>query len=106
MELLRVEKLATTAKQFDLDLNINQLWAFVMVCRNEGISSSELMKATGLTKATASRALRLLADKVDPKRVGYHLVELRHDPKDYRVRRAFLTEKGQAFKLALQQAMI
>ncbi|WP_028115467.1 MarR family winged helix-turn-helix transcriptional regulator [Ferrimonas senticii] len=105
MELLRLEKLAQTAKHFDLELNINQLWAFIMVCRNEGISSSELMQQTGLTKATASRALRLLADKVDPHRDGYHMIELRHDPKDYRVRRAYLTTKGLEVRSALEQAM-
>ncbi|MFI3246464.1 MAG: hypothetical protein R3Y10_08265 [Ferrimonas sp.] len=106
MSLLWIEQVAIQAKNYHLDLNVNQLWAFAIVCNQEGISASELMHHTGMSKATASRALRLLADKVDPAREGYQLIELQHDPKDYRVRRAYLTPLGHQFKQALIESTL
>jgi DNA-binding MarR family transcriptional regulator len=49
--------------------------------------------------------LRMLGDRMSPTKDGMGLISLRHDPKDYRVRRAYITEKGQTFLDELLEAL-
>lgn len=72
---------------------------------NEGISSTELVGKLDAPKATVSRNLRMLGDRMSPTREGMGLIRLDHDPKDYRVRRAFMTDKGKLFLEELVEAM-
>lgn len=72
---------------------------------NEGISSTELVEKLDAPKATVSRNLRMLGDRMSPTRDGMGLISLQHDPKDYRVRRAFLTDKGKVFLTELTEAL-
>ena len=85
----------------EMNLTSQQLHIFLLVCSNQGLSSKELEEKTGFHKATTSRILRVLSER-DGQREGHCLINLVHDEKDYRVRRAYLTDKGELLALRLQ----
>ncbi|BDY05955.1 MULTISPECIES: hypothetical protein, partial [unclassified Ferrimonas] len=67
---------------------------FMQVCQEEGCSIKDLQERFEMSQASASRNARLLSERVHSGRQGLGLVELRIDEQDYRIKRAFLTEKG------------
>ncbi|MBG9996892.1 hypothetical protein I6F50_17780 [Pseudoalteromonas sp. NZS127_1] len=104
-ELKRGMNLAKLLRKYHADFPPNGLAIFIEVSSSEGISSSELVEKLGMPKATVSRNLRMLSDRATPTKEGMYLVTLRHDPNDYRVRRAYLTDKGRGFLLELLKAL-
>jgi DNA-binding MarR family transcriptional regulator len=104
-QLKRILRLVPLLQTHHSDFPPNGLQIFTLVAMNEGISSTELVEKLDAPKATVSRNLRMLGDRMSPTKNGMGLVSLRHDPKDYRVRRAYITEKGQTFLDELLEAL-
>ncbi|SHH37202.1 helix-turn-helix domain-containing protein [Ferrimonas marina] len=71
---------------------------FMQVCQEEGCSIKELQERFEMSQASASRNARLLSERVHSGRNGLGLVELRVDEQDYRIKRAFLTERGREIR--------
>ncbi|HCG9221657.1 TPA: MarR family transcriptional regulator [Vibrio parahaemolyticus] len=65
---------------------------------DEGLSAGDVVERLEIPKATVSRNLRALGDRVSPQKEGMNLIRMEHDAADYRIRRAYLTERGRAFK--------
>ncbi len=96
-ELKRGLNLALMLRDYHSDFPPNGLSIFIMIASNEGLSSTEIVEKLDLPKATVSRNLRMLGDRLSPDKEGMNLVRLEHDKRDYRVRRGYLTERGQDF---------
>jgi DNA-binding MarR family transcriptional regulator len=80
------------------DVTAQRLLILISVYFNEGLSQSELLRHLDSTSITAlSRNLADLSALTTKKRPGPGLLELRIDPLNLRVRRVFLTNKGQQF---------
>ncbi len=104
-ETQRAIKLSRTLKEFHSDFPINALAIFCCIAEEEGLSSTDLIKKLDTPKATVSRNLRLLGDRKAPNQDGLNLIQLKHDITDYRVRRAYLTEKGKDFYALIEKAL-
>lgn len=73
---------------------------FMLIARNPGIRPTELSdkalakipgdKEAGYGQANVSKILRILINELE-------LVQMEHDPKDWRIRRYSLTAKGEKF---------
>lgn len=80
------------------DITAQRLLILIAVYFNEGLSQRELLKHLDSTSITAlSRNLADLSALTTKKLPGPGLLELRMDPLNLRVRRVFLTRKGQTF---------
>ncbi len=104
-ELQRGLKLITTLKEVHSDFPPNGLAIFLSLMHKEGVSCTELVESLDMPKATVSRNLRMLGPLLSPRKDGMKLIELIHDPDDYRVRRAYLSKKGKAFAVKLLKAL-
>ena len=60
----------------------------------DGITVSQIEKATGLTQASASRHCRALTTRKSPKEPGLGLANIKPDPNDFRSKYFFLNDKG------------
>ena len=96
-EIQRLIKLTGVLRKYHADFPPNALAIFAMLGRNEALSASDLIERLGMPKATVSRNLRMLGDRLSPTKEGLNLIRLEHDANDYRIRRGFLTEKGKEF---------
>lgn len=104
-ELKRGLNLAKLLRNYHLDFPPNGLAIFLEVSNKEGLSSTDLVEKLDMPKATVSRNLRMLGDRLGPNKAGMNLVRLEHDENDYRIRRAYLTDKGRIFLLELLKAL-
>lgn len=104
-ELNRCLKLTEVLRKQHSDFPPNGLAIFVCIAQEEGLSASDLINKLNIPKATVSRNLRLLGETLSPTKKGMNLIKLVHDPKDYRVRRGYLTDAGRAFLEEITEAM-
>lgn len=104
-ELKRGLKLALLLREYHSDFPPNGFAIFLHVANSEGLSSGDIIEKLKMPKATVSRNLRMLGDRVSPTREGLNLVRLEHDANDYRVRRAYLTERGKEFLRGVEEAL-
>ena len=80
------------------DITAQRLLILIAVYFNEGLRQRELLQHLDSTSITAlSRNLADLSALTTKKLPGPGLLELRMDPLNLRVRRVFLTRKGQTF---------
>ena len=80
------------------DITAQRLLILIAVYFNQGLSQRELLKHLESTSITAlSRNLADLSALTTRKMPGPGLLELRVDPLNLRVKRVFLTRKGQNF---------
>jgi DNA-binding MarR family transcriptional regulator len=96
-ELQRGLELTKTLRNYHADFPPNGLAIFLSLVDTEGASCTELVERLDMPKATVSRNLRMLGPLLSPLKEGLKLVTLIHDPADYRVRRAYLTDYGKQF---------
>lgn len=104
-ELQRGLELTRTLRKYHSDFPPNGLAIFFSLADTEGASCTELVERLDMPKATVSRNLRMLGPLLSPHKEGLKLVELIHDPNDYRIRRAYLTELGKEFASDLIAAL-
>ena len=104
-ELNRGLKLTEVLRKQHADFPPNGLAIFLSLADKEGASCTELVERLDIPKATVSRNLRMLGPLLAPHKEGMKLVEMIHDPEDYRVRRAYLTKEGKEFKANLMEAL-
>ncbi|EPO2258120.1 MarR family winged helix-turn-helix transcriptional regulator [Vibrio parahaemolyticus] len=104
-EIKRGLKLIETLKEYHHDFPPNALAIFMLVSEYAGITSGELVERVGISKASVSRNLRMMGDRISPEKEGLNLIRMEHAPEDYRVRRAYLTERGHEFLIALKRAL-
>ncbi|MEG3764910.1 hypothetical protein [Alteromonas sp. 14N.309.X.WAT.G.H12] len=104
-ELERGLNIASLLRKYHPDFPPNGFAVFLQIASNEGLSSTGLVERLGIPKATISRNLRMLGDRVSPHKDGLGLIKLEHDENDYRVRRAYLTDKGKRFLERVLQAL-
>ncbi|MGZ7642493.1 MarR family transcriptional regulator [Vibrio parahaemolyticus] len=98
IELNRGLKLTEVLRKYHPDFPPNGLAIFFAVALDEGLSAGDVVERLEIPKATVSRNLRALGDRVSPQKEGMNLIRMEHDAADYRIRRAYLTERGRAFK--------
>ncbi|TAA47959.1 helix-turn-helix domain-containing protein [Corallincola spongiicola] len=98
-------KVTEILKDLHFDFPLNGIAILMEVSCEDGVSSSDISHRLGLPKATTSRNLRMLSDRLSHEKEGLRLIELRHDEKDYRVRRAYMTLKGYKVVQRINEAM-
>lgn len=80
------------------DVTAQRLLILICVYFNQGLSQRELLTKLDSTSITAlSRNLADLSDWTTRKKKGPGLIELRPDPMNLRVKRVFLTGRGDSF---------
>jgi len=80
------------------DVTAQRLLILICVYFNQGLSQRELLTKLDATSITAlSRNLADLSDWTTRKKKGPGLIELRPDPMNLRIKRVFLTDKGNDF---------
>lgn len=80
------------------DVTAQRLLILISVFFNQGLSQRELLTKLDTTSITAlSRNLADLSAWTTRKTEGPGLIELRPDPMNLRIKRVFLTEKGNEF---------
>lgn len=80
------------------DITAQRLLILICVFFNQGLSQRELLSKLKSTSITAlSRNLADLSAWTTRKKEGPGLIELRADPMNLRVKRVFLTKKGERF---------
>jgi DNA-binding MarR family transcriptional regulator len=80
------------------DVTAQRLLILICVFFNEGLSQRELLSKLDSTSITAlSRNLADLSVWTTKKTEGPGLIELRGDPMNLRIKRVFLTRKGERF---------
>ncbi len=80
------------------DITAQRLLILICVFFNQGLSQRELLGKLKSTSITAlSRNLADLSAWTTRKKDGPGLIELRADPMNLRVKRVFLTKKGERF---------
>ncbi len=88
-------------------IGLTQILAFLYVCENEGLSVQELAFACGFTEATASRAIRSLAEPgapgALPPRTGW--IQTSPNPQDGRGRMIGLTAEGRRMVRLLDEVI-
>ena len=75
---------------------------FLNAAKNEGLSVSEIAKATGAKSATVTRYLKNLSDTVDEFGPGLGLLYSYKNPKNRRQKLVVLTAKGHDFLKRLE----
>ncbi|MDX1481048.1 MAG: hypothetical protein R3315_05190 [Woeseiaceae bacterium] len=80
------------------DVTAQRLLILICVYFNEGLSQRELLTKLDSTSITAlSRNLADLSDWTTRKKKGPGLIELKSDPMNLRVKRVYLSERGNNF---------
>lgn len=97
-----VQALDFVSSMLDVDeeISASTMAVFLAVCLQEGLSNSDVEEMLELPKARVSRNIQLLT-KVAKRRLdsnGCNLVEMKIDPKDYRRRNLYLTNKGKSVR--------
>lgn len=70
------------------------IYAFLMVCEDEGRGVTEYAQQAGVAQSVMSRHLLDLGDRDRSGQPGFGLVTLRQDPLNLRRHQAILTDKG------------
>jgi hypothetical protein len=78
------------------DMPLSYMVLFLQVVREEGLAVSEYAKRAGVSLSVASLHLLTIGDRDRDGNPGFGLVHKRQDPRDHRVERVFLTDKGAA----------
>ncbi|HHJ3231254.1 TPA: MarR family winged helix-turn-helix transcriptional regulator [Vibrio parahaemolyticus] len=104
-ELSRGLKLSAVLREYIPDSTPNGFAIFMVVAQREGLAAGDLVDALDMPKSTISRNLKKLSDRFSPHKEGLDLIRLEHDDADYRVRRAFLTERGKEFLANITRAL-
>jgi len=92
-------------KELQVDLPLNQLEAFLVVTREEGLAVRDYHARTGQPFSSMSRNIRVLTDNATPTRSGYGLVEIREALHDRRSRAPFLLDKGKELGLKIDEIL-
>ena len=80
------------------DVTAQRLLILICVYFNQGLSQRELLTKLESTSITAlSRNLADLSDWTTRKKKGPGLIEMRADPMNLRIKRVFLTDRGNGF---------
>ena len=80
------------------DVTAQRLLILICVYFNQGLSQRDLLTKLESTSITAlSRNLADLSDWTTRKKKGPGLIELRSDPMNLRIKRVYLTDKGNNF---------
>ena len=80
------------------DITAQRLLILICVYFNEGMSQRELLTKLDSTSITAlSRNLADLSDWTTRKKKGPGLIELRPDPMNLRIKRVYLSDRGNEF---------
>ena len=84
--------------ELNADVTAQRLLILLCVFFNQGLSQRELLSKLDSTSITAlSRNLADLSSWTTKKTEGPGLIELRNDPMNLRIKRVFLTRKGEQF---------
>jgi DNA-binding MarR family transcriptional regulator len=84
--------------ELSADITAQRLLILICVFFNQGLSQKELLSRLDSTSITAlSRNLAEMSEWTPRKVEGPGLIELRQDPMNLRVKRVFLSNKGERF---------
>jgi len=83
-------------RKMDQEMQMQTAMIFLLIAREEGLHSRDLMQHTGLTSASVSRNVAALSKYHRKGRPGHDVIVAREDPIDRRNKQLFLTGKGRA----------
>lgn len=92
-------------REIQPDFPASVMHCLLVVMMEEGISPSTIADKLDMAASTCSRNVRVLTGRAGPTREGHGLVELRLDPTNYRMKRAYLTPAGRAIRDKLVESM-
>lgn len=98
-DALKIERQARVIdlfREFNTAFPASYMAAFLLVAANPGKPTSEYAKMMGMAQAVGSRLMLEIGPKTRTGEEGLGLIDSAPDPKDLRVKRAYLTPKGKA----------
>lgn len=93
--LVRLIRVLEEFRQLEPDLPSQVIHAFLAAAANPGLSIRELQDRLGMTSASASRCFAFLSDQHRLGKEGLDLIRYEGDSANLRIKRVFLTTKGQ-----------
>jgi DNA-binding MarR family transcriptional regulator len=92
-------------REYEFPLNTRAVLAFLYVCENEGLNTSELAYVSRMYVATAARLARILAgeDSDDANATTQAVFEFKSSPDDKRFKFIYLTERGRKLRDELEE---
>jgi DNA-binding MarR family transcriptional regulator len=101
MDIASLLSLVTKIRGVSSEMPAQTLHTFLLVAQSPGISMQDLNAKLELSSSATSRNVSSLSFQKQYEVVGLGLVEALEDPKDRRIKRVWLTPKGQAFAKSL-----
>lgn len=95
--VMRMLRVVEEFKQLDNDIQTDTIQVFLLIAANAGISSREILDATGISQSSVSRHLAVLSEWNWKGGPGLGLCETLEDPTNRRSKRSWLTQKGRQF---------
>lgn len=102
---IRLKRAIQVLRETYPDFPIPMVLVFLELIQNpDGMTVSQVEKATGLTQASASRHCRALTAQKSPREPGLGLANIKPDPNDFRSKYFFLNYKGWEVARKLEEA--
>lgn len=92
-------------RHHDRDMAMGTVLCFLELMGSESLTVSQAESRLNLSKQSASRALRKLTHRADPKREGLDLAHTAPDPEDYRTMHFMLNERGKALANEIRRVL-
>ena len=92
-------------QKLDKEMQAQTIQTFLIAALNEGLTQRELVTRTGYGPSTISRNIAALGEVHRNGTPGHNLLTARPDDADGRVKRIYLTPKGQEFLGVIQKRL-
>jgi len=106
-QLVKIKKACDKFMELDTTIDALTINIFVCVAMQEGLSNMDLSQLLGVTKTRISLHFHLLCTHPRSRKVskGLNLLRTEIDEKDFRVKRFYLTNKGNKLKEELNELL-
>lgn len=101
----RVRRAIDLMRTFDSEIPGQVISVFLYVCARDGCATTPMAKDLGLAQSSISRCTDWLSDYHRLGKPGMGLIVKKIDPADRRVRRLWLTTKGELIKSQIKELL-
>lgn len=101
----RLRKSIDLLRTFDKEIPGQVISVFFYICSHNGCTTTSMPKSLNLAQSSISRCTDWLSDYHRLGKPGMGLIVKRIDPADRRVRRLFLTPKGELVKEQIKELL-
>jgi DNA-binding MarR family transcriptional regulator len=84
-------------------MSVHTAMAFLLVCKEEGVTVYDVKNRLSLEMSGATRSIALMTDRHRRGKQGLEFVYTKPDLEDRRVKRLYLTPKGRKVRAQIQQ---